>query len=398
MGCTDSQKPTTGTAVQKHSFTFEEEINFLRKYIQVDVLLEPGGNGLVAVSPNLQGRVMTSSPAGLQGMGFGWINHTLFESKDTLDHINPFGGEERFWLGPEGGQYSIFFKEGAPFNLETWQTPPLIDIESFERTHKTKNQVTYEKTGRLINYSGFTFDLQIERSIQILSLSNILEEWEINENLALNGVAYKTINTITNIGAEAWKKETGNLSIWLLGMFNHSDETTIVIPYVKGPDSELGPIVNDDYFGKVPSERLKVDDKAIYFKGDGKYRSKIGLSPMRALNVVGSYASDSRTLTIIRYSKPESTKDYVNSQWEIQDHPYRGDVINSYNDGPAAPGQKPLGPFYELETSSPALSLQPSESATHSQETIHFQGDEQALDKIAQKVLGVSLVEIEAAL
>ena len=76
---------------------------------------------------------MTSSPDGLQEKGFGWINHALFESGDTLEHINPFGGEERFWLGPEGGQFSIFFEEGSDFNLETWQTPSLLDIESFDR-------------------------------------------------------------------------------------------------------------------------------------------------------------------------------------------------------------------------------------------------------------------------
>ena len=62
-----------------------------------------------------------------------------------------------------------------------------------------------------------------------------------------------------------------------------------------------------------------------------------------------------------------------------------------------APGQKPLGPFYELETSSPALALKPNESATHTQETMHFQVDEQFLNAIAQKVLGVSLAEINAA-
>ena len=48
--------------------------------------------------------------------------------------------------------------------------------------------------------------------------------------------------------------------------------------------------------------------------------------------------------------------------WEMQREPFKGDVINSYNDGPPAPGKPPLGPFYELETSSPALSLSPASS------------------------------------
>jgi len=56
-----------------------------------------------------------------------------------------------------------------------------------------------------------------------------------------------------------------------------------------------------------------------------------------------------------------------------------------------------MGPFYELESSSPALSLEPGESYTHLQRTYHFKGDLSSLDKIAIEVLRVSLKEIEDA-
>ena len=96
-------------------------------------------------------------------------------------------------------------------------------------------------------------------------------------------VAYESDNKITNTGKDAWKKETGLLSIWILGMFNPSPETTIVVPFKPGPESELGPAVNDAYFGKVPADRLVVRDKegVLFFSGDGKHRSKIGISPAR---------------------------------------------------------------------------------------------------------------------
>ena len=70
--------------------------------------------------------------------------------------------------------------------------------------------------------------------------------------------------------------------------------------------------------------------------------------------------------------------------WEIQKQPYRGDVVNSYNDGPPAPGAKPLGPFYELETSSPAAALGPGGSLTHVHRTFHFQGERAVLDALAR--------------
>jgi hypothetical protein len=83
--------------------------------------------------------------------------------------------------------------------------------------------------------------------------------------------------------------------------------------------------------------------------------------------------------------------------WEIQQNPYAGDVINSYNDGPPAPGAAPLGPFYELETSSPALGLAPGEEHVHVHRTVHLVGAEADLDAVARAVLKVSLAEIAGA-
>jgi hypothetical protein len=340
---------------------------------------------------------MTSSSNGENGRSYGWINRDLFQSGDTLAHINPFGGEERFWLGPEGGQYSIFFKKGASFDLENWQTPALIDLEAFELKSQSDNKATYFKDGKIINYSSFSFDLNIERSIEILSRPDIFNTLGLTASEALKVVGYQTTNTLTNTGNVDWKKETGLLSIWLLGMFNPSDATTIVVPFNEGEANVLGPIVNDEYFGKVPAERLIIGKGVLYFNGDGQYRSKIGLSPGRARDIIASYDANSQTLTIVKYQKPEGVTDYVNSLFEIQEEPYRGDVINSYNDGPPEPGKKPLGPFYELETSSPALALKAGESGTHIQQTIHFEGDEEHLNEITIKLLGVSIDEIKAA-
>ncbi len=122
------------------------------------------------------------------------------------------------------------------------------------------------------------------------------------------------------------------------------------------------------------------------------------MSPQRAKPVAGSYDAVNRVLTIVHYTMPAGAEAYVNSMWEIQEEPYAGDVVNSYNDGPPEPGKKPLGPFYELETSSPAAALGPGESLTHVHRTFHFSGPAEALDKVARAVLGVGLGEIENAL
>jgi len=88
----------------------------------------------------------------------------------------------------------------------------------------------------------------------------------------------------------------------------------------------------------------------------------------------------------------------VNSMWARQDQPYRGDVVNSYNDGPLGPNQPPLGPFYEIESSSPAAALAPGSSMRHVHRTVHLQGSGAALDATAKAVLGVSLDDIATSL
>jgi hypothetical protein len=374
--------------------TFQEDVDFLKQYTDVEVLTAPVGNGQVAVSGNLQGRVMTSTANGDDGRSYGWINRSLFESGEKLDHMNPFGGEERFWLGPEGGQYSVFFPQGAEFDFDDWQTPPLIDTEPFELNGKNTHKAVYTKNGSLTNYSGFTFEFNIKRTIEVLPTARIFQSLGMAEKEGVNSVGYRTTNVLTNTGTEDWKKETGLLSIWLLGMFTPTEATTVVIPF--NADAE-GPVVNDTYFGKVPADRLKTGNGVLFFKGDGTHRGKIGLSPARAKNVLGAYDPVSKTLTIVKYNKPNGVSDYVNSLWEIQEEPYGGDVVNSYNDGPVEPGGEAMGPFYELETSSPALALKAGESGTHIQQTYHFSGNEGMLDEIAQLLLGVSLTDVEWA-
>lgn len=383
---------------QAQKQTFGSDLEFLQKHCEVVVLTDRSGKGQVAVIPQMQGRVMTSTAGGTDGMSFGWINQELIASGEFAEHINVFGGEDRFWIGPEGGQFSIFFDRGVPFDLEHWQTPAAIDTEPFELASKSEQSAVFRKTMQLKNYSGTVFDLEVDREIRVLEPDQARTALGVSVKSSVKMVAFESNNKMTNIGSKPWKRETGLLSIWILGMFNPSPQTTIVIPFQRGSEDKLGAVVNDAYFGKVPAERLVVKDGILFFSGDGQYRSKIGLSPQRAKDVCGSYDAANKTLTIVQYSKLEGVSGYVNSMWELQQHPYRGDTINSYNDGPPEPGAKPLGPFYELETSSPAAALGTGESILHTHRTFHLTGSEAELDPIAKALLGVTIAEIKSAL
>ncbi|MFN8094383.1 MAG: DUF6786 family protein [Vicinamibacteria bacterium] len=376
--------------------SFDGDVAFLRQRVEV-VVLEDAAGARVAVVPAWQGRVMTSSTSGA-APGYGWINEELVASGKLLPHINAFGGEDRLWLGPEGGQFSIFFAKGQAFDLEHWQTPPLFDTEPWAVAAKDATAVTLRHHGRLVNYSGTPLDVALDRTVRLLSREEAAKRLGGALPAGVKVVAFASENTLENSGKAAWTRETGALSLWILGMFQPGPRTTIVVPYRAGAAAELGPVVNDAYFGKVPADRLVDRDGVLYFSGDGKHRSKIGVSPRRVKPVAGSYDAARRVLTIVQFDRPEGASEYVNSMWEIQKEPFAGDVVNSYNDGPPAPGAKPMGPFYELETSSPAAFLAPRARLTHVHRTMHLEGPEADLDAIARRVLGVPLAAVEKAL
>jgi hypothetical protein len=250
----------------------------------------------------------------------------------------------------------------------------------------------------LTNVSGTRFTLKAARTIRVLERGAIAQAFGISIPDSASLVGYESENTITNQGDAAWRKDTGLLSIWTLGMFKPSPRTTVVLPFRPGPEAELGPIVNDAYFGKVPSNRLRVEDGVIFYRGDGQERGKIGIPGPRARPIVGAYDAQDHVLTLVQYNLDANATDYVNSLWIQQEKPFAGDVVMSYNDGPPEPGQKQLGAYFEIETSSKAAALVPGQALTHLQRTLHIVGPREVLDDIARRTLGLGLDRIENAL
>jgi hypothetical protein len=367
---------------------FEEELAFLENHGDV-VRLKTAAGGEVIVSPQYQGRVMTSAVSrGADSLG--WINRKFIEAGEIATSFDNYGGEDRFWLGPEGGQFSIFFSSGQPFIFDAWRVPSTLQEGAWDTLGQSEFSVLLGRKVEFTNYSNYQFALEVRRRISLLGATQLETLYNVQSSPDLDWIAFESDNTITNIGGQPWRQATGLLSIWILGMFMPKADTQVIIPYeTKG----IGPIVNDRYFGVVPSDRLKVEEaqSVLVFKCDGQYRSKIGLSPTRAKSVMGSYSESARLLTVVHFDRGSSDARYVNSLWEHQSDPFNGDVINSFNDGPVQPGQPSQGGFYELESSSPAGALEPGEKLRHRHRTFHFVGDREALNSVALASLGVSL-------
>jgi len=378
------------------SFAFD--LAFLKMHDSVVVLQTDGGKAQVIVSPKYQAKVFTSTADGERGKSFGWIHYKAFTGPVDA-HMNGYGGENRIWLGPEGGKYSLFFPKGAAMEFANWKTPAAFDTEAWRVIRQDSTSVSMQKDMQLVNYAGTPLSLSVMRDVTILSRS-VIDGMLPSHDPALKVVGYRTNNTLTNTGGREWTEETGMPCIWMLDMFNPSPATVIVIPHKGGREvgngataGTGGKIATTDYFGEIASDRIKITDSTLFFKADGKSRGKLGIHPASALPRAGSYDAQNKVLTVTMFEL-DSTGKYLNQEWKTTKPAFSGDAVNAYNDGPLADGSQ-MGPFYEIESVSPAAFLKPGGSLHHQHMVFHFTGDEAALDKVSRAWLGVSLDAIK---
>jgi hypothetical protein len=378
------------TPPEKKSFargTFGYDVDFLNKHDSV-IVLSNGDGGWVVVSPKYQAKVLTSTAEGDSGTSFGWIHYKAFEGKPDA-HMNAYGGEDRLWLGPEGGRFSLFFPPGAKMEFANWKTPAAFDTEPWDVTARSAGSVSLRKDMQMTNYAGTRLNLSITRKISVLTKAEVRSGLALPAGTSAKAVGYCTENTLTNTGGQAWTEATGMPCIWMLDMFPPSDSTVIVVPYVLGDGSKPA---TTDYFGEIPADRIKLDDGMLYFRADGKSRGKLGIHPARAREIAGSYDARRHVLTIISFNVDGQAR-YLNQEWNTTKPPFSGDAVNAYNDGPLADGSQ-MGPFYELESVSRAAFLAPGQELTHRHCVYHFTGTPEELSVISEKVLGVSVGKI----
>ena len=281
--CGTAQAPSPADGLRR----YQEDLDLLKANVKVVELSDEEGRARVAVVPAYQGRVMTSTAGGPDGFSLGWINEELDRLLGDPGAHEPLRRRGPLLVRARGRAVRRLLREGRPLRPRALADPG-------GRRHRALRPPGGQQDPGRLPADGLPDQLlglhlrppgrphrpaaRARRGRVAPSASSLPEGVDV--------VAFESENRVTNTGSEPWTRETGLLSIWILGMFPPSDGATVVIPFVPGPEEELGPVVNDAYFGKVPADRLVVEDERLFFRADGRYRSKIGIPPRRATPVM----------------------------------------------------------------------------------------------------------------
>lgn len=361
--------------------TYQDDLLILQEHTEVIELTNSKGQARLMISPEYQGKVLGSTSEGLLGSRNGWLNKKALAAKD----YNGIGGEDRIWIGPLGGQYSLYYQQIKPLNEENWKVPSALN-QSFEVVSLSDTEIEMQNEMRMTNFKGNSFDLKLKRKIKLLTTGSVEENLQVSLSADSKFVAFESSHMLTNTGNEPWVKENGLLSLWSLSMLEGSENSLVIIPLKE--DADLQHIYQ--YLGPLDSSRLQVKNHVLLFKADGKYRSKIGIPSQFAPSVYASYSKEKKRLSIVQYQKNTDSL-YFNSNATVQENPYKGEAIPIYNHGTMDYSPTTETSFYELESCSPMRELLPGDSLTHFHRVYHFSGNPEELSQLCKQLLGIEL-------
>ncbi len=355
-----------------------------------DLILLQSGNSMLAISADLQGRVLVASANGYGGQVHGWYNDSLIENGHYKNKYANLGGASRLWFGPEGGNYGLCFKNGEEQTKHNVFRPAALDTAEYQLISKDSVKASFAANLYFKNYQDFEFNIAVERQIELNSKADIEKDLAIYLSDSISCISFSAMSKMTNAGQELWTKEKGLIALWELSCFIPTRNSTVIIP-LKHSTQEL-----TDYLSNLNDSRLSIVNNTAFFKVDGSYLSKIGILKEFSKSMYGCYCPEKGLLTMVHYSLSDSLS-YVNSLWGEQNAPYIGDAINVFNGGVDEDGIV-YGPMFELETSSGVSELAPGESLEHEHSIYLFEGEEAYLDSLSTQLLGLSLMEIKLAL
>jgi hypothetical protein len=165
VGAAQGEEEQKGKAM-----SYGEVRDFLSQHTKIVELKDDSGTGVV-VTPDWQGRVMTSTCGGDGGPSFGFVNSDYIKEGKIDLHMNAYGAEERLWFCPEGGQYSLWFKPGDEQVMKNWFTPPAFNEGGWKVVTEPKagdQRVVMAVNMKFGNASAAKFDIDVTRQVNLL--------------------------------------------------------------------------------------------------------------------------------------------------------------------------------------------------------------------------------------
>jgi hypothetical protein len=377
---------------------FSETIDLLDDTGNPAIVLE-GRNrgGRILCAPTLVGRVLTSSFDGPHGEGLGWVGVDAILKGPVNSVMNNFGGEERFWVGPEGSQFGLHF-DGQEQTFSNYRVPPAMNSQPYEvlKFSRKADFVVMRSRMQLRNAVGTEFDLEVTRTIKIAD--DCPYRMGLSDRVEFVGFQSETV--VRNVSEHPIRRETGALAGWTPGLFPNGPNTAVVVPFRVHPETGQGEAIRQDYIkdfcvsGEMPPRSWRIADEYVLLRTDGEVRTKVGIGKRHATNRLGSLDVENGLLTLVTFDLyPEM--DYVAPYWRhlSERELFDGEAVSVYIDGPDENGRR-AGEFYELETLSPALVLAPGESFLHRNRIYHLRGDLADIGPISRQFLKAGVDEV----
>ena len=102
------------------------------------------------------------------GTSLGFVHRAFIDGEKTGTAFDNYGGEDRFWLGPEAGKFGLFFAPGKPFTFDEWQTPHAMQEDDWTIVKHTPESIELTHAIHVTNASGTIFDVDVVRTVTLL--------------------------------------------------------------------------------------------------------------------------------------------------------------------------------------------------------------------------------------
>ena len=116
---------------------------------------------------------------------------------------NAFGWDQKV------GSTPYISKRTAKFEFDNWYVPKELDTEAFNLVESSEKQALFEREMKLVNYTGATFELKVQRNIKLLDKEEASGILGLPIPETVNMVGFSSENSLTNLGQESWDKKSG---------------------------------------------------------------------------------------------------------------------------------------------------------------------------------------------